>query len=140
MESLFTWTAIVGGTVLVVQTVLTVLGVGMDELDVDPGLDLDHADAVHEHLLGALSLLVGARAEPGTLRVGATQGGVEALFRTSALADLESELRARGLVETADAARQALSDDDSFDMVLLDLALGEVDGFEVLAELREQAH
>jgi DNA-binding NarL/FixJ family response regulator len=39
-------------------------------------------------------------------------------------------------VETAEAARQTLRDDDSVDLVLLDLALGEVDGFEVLAELR----
>lgn len=38
-------------------------------------------------------------------------------------------------VETAEAARQALHGDD-VDLVLLDLALGEVDGFEVLAELR----
>ncbi|MCP5286804.1 MAG: response regulator transcription factor [Burkholderiaceae bacterium] len=39
-------------------------------------------------------------------------------------------------VETAEAARQVLREDDSVDLVLLDLALGEVDGFEVLAELR----
>jgi DNA-binding NarL/FixJ family response regulator len=39
-------------------------------------------------------------------------------------------------VETADAARATLQEDDSFDLVLLDLALGEVDGFEVLAEFR----
>ena len=39
-------------------------------------------------------------------------------------------------VETAEAARQTLRDDDGVDLVLLDLALGEVDGFEVLAELR----
>lgn len=39
-------------------------------------------------------------------------------------------------VETAEGARQALREDDSYDLVLLDLALGEVDGFEVLAELR----
>ena len=39
-------------------------------------------------------------------------------------------------VETAEAARQVLREDDSVDLVLLDLALGEVDGFVVLAELR----
>lgn len=39
-------------------------------------------------------------------------------------------------VETAEAARAALGEDDSYDLVLLDLALGEVDGFEVLTELR----
>jgi DNA-binding NarL/FixJ family response regulator len=39
-------------------------------------------------------------------------------------------------VATAEEARQALHRDDDFDLVLLDLALGEVDGFEVLAELR----
>jgi len=39
-------------------------------------------------------------------------------------------------VETAEAARQVLREDDSVDLVLLDLSLGEVDGFEVLTELR----
>jgi DNA-binding NarL/FixJ family response regulator len=39
-------------------------------------------------------------------------------------------------VETAEAARAVLQEDESYDLVLLDLALGEVDGFEVLTELR----
>lgn len=39
-------------------------------------------------------------------------------------------------VETAEAARAALRAHHDFDLVMLDLALGEVDGFEVLAELR----
>jgi DNA-binding NarL/FixJ family response regulator len=39
-------------------------------------------------------------------------------------------------VETAEGARSVLRADDSFDLVLLDLALGEVDGFMVLEELR----
>lgn len=76
------------------------------EVEFAPGLNVvtGETGAGKSIVLGALSLLVGARAEPGTLRVGATQGGVEALFRTSALADLESELRARGLIETVDEA------------------------------------
>ena len=39
-------------------------------------------------------------------------------------------------VDNADAARRALQTDSDFDLVLLDLALGEVDGFEVLSEFR----
>ena len=39
-------------------------------------------------------------------------------------------------VETGAAARATLQQDDSFDLVLLDLALGEEDGFLVLEELR----
>jgi DNA-binding NarL/FixJ family response regulator len=39
-------------------------------------------------------------------------------------------------VETAEGARCALREDDSYDLVLLDLALGEDDGFLVLEELR----
>lgn len=39
-------------------------------------------------------------------------------------------------VETAEAARAALHQDESYDLVLLDLALGDADGFELLTELR----
>ena len=39
-------------------------------------------------------------------------------------------------VETAAGARAALQEDDSYDLVLLDLALGDDDGFVVLDELR----
>ncbi len=39
-------------------------------------------------------------------------------------------------VGTADAARQALAQDGDFDLVLLDLALGDDDGFDVLLEFR----
>jgi DNA-binding NarL/FixJ family response regulator len=39
-------------------------------------------------------------------------------------------------VETAQAARAALRDDADFDLVLLDLTLGDGDGFELLDELR----
>ena len=40
-------------------------------------------------------------------------------------------------VETAGAARAALAADSAHDLVLLDLALGDADGFELLAELRQ---
>ena len=39
---------------------------------------------------------------------------------------------------SAKAARQALADDADFDLVLLDLQLGDADGFELLAEFRAQ--
>jgi DNA-binding NarL/FixJ family response regulator len=39
-------------------------------------------------------------------------------------------------VDSAAGARQALREADDFDLVLLDLALGDADGFEVLAEFR----
>ncbi len=59
------------------------------------------------------------------------------------LAALQSVIRGLGDdvtvtgVETAEAARDALAGDGSVDLVLLDLALGETDGFELLAELRQ---
>ena len=39
-------------------------------------------------------------------------------------------------VDSAAAARQTLRDDGDFDLVLLDLALGDADGFDVLIEFR----
>lgn len=39
-------------------------------------------------------------------------------------------------VDSAAAAREALANADDFDLVLLDLALGDADGFEVLVEFR----
>lgn len=40
-------------------------------------------------------------------------------------------------VDSAAAARQTLQQDSAYDLVLLDLALGDADGFDVLAELRQ---
>ncbi len=40
-------------------------------------------------------------------------------------------------VDSAAAARAVLRDDDNYDLVLLDLALGDADGFDVLVELRQ---
>ncbi|HEX2539803.1 MAG TPA: response regulator transcription factor [Caldimonas sp.] len=39
-------------------------------------------------------------------------------------------------VQTARAAREALEEDGGFDLILLDLQLGDADGFEVLTQLR----
>jgi DNA repair protein RecN (Recombination protein N) len=50
-------------------------------------------------VLGALSLLVGGRANAASLRQGADEGSVEAFFRIDALRDLERELVERDLVE-----------------------------------------
>jgi len=69
------------------------------ELEFGPGLNVltGETGAGKSIVLGALSLLVGARAEPGALREGVAQGGVEALFRTESLPDLEAELAGRDL-------------------------------------------
>lgn len=78
MEDVFTWTAIVGGSALAIQTLLTVLGIGLDEFDIDAGMDLEHADAAHEHMLGALSLrgLVAFATFFGLAGLGAQAGGL----------------------------------------------------------------
>lgn len=78
------------------------------ELEFGPGLNVltGETGAGKSIVLGALSLLVGARAEPGTLREGSTQGGVEALFTTEHLPDLEDALRARDLAGAIDEAAE----------------------------------
>jgi membrane protein implicated in regulation of membrane protease activity len=55
MDTLFSWSAIVGGTILVVQTILTVIGIGLEDLDSDPGIDTELADATHHGIFGVLS-------------------------------------------------------------------------------------
>ncbi len=53
----------------------------------------------------------------------------------SVIQGLGDEVDVKG-VATARAAREALQQDADFDLVLLDLHLGDADGFEVLAEFR----
>ena len=69
------------------------------ELEFDTGLNVltGETGAGKSIVLGALSLLLGERPQPGALRDGAEQGGVEALFRTEGLDDLEADLGARDL-------------------------------------------
>jgi DNA repair protein RecN (Recombination protein N) len=52
-------------------------------------------------VLGALSLLVGGRAAPGSLREGTSEGVLEAVFDTGGLPDLEADLVARELLPPA---------------------------------------
>ncbi len=62
-------------------------------------------------VLGALSLLAGQRASAEAIREGASEGAVEAVFRTDSLPDLEAELSRRGFVvdEHALVVRRSLS-------------------------------
>jgi DNA-binding NarL/FixJ family response regulator len=53
----------------------------------------------------------------------------------SVITGLRQDIRVKG-VDSAAAARAALAADDDWDLVLLDLALGDADGFDVLAEFR----
>ena len=51
------------------------------------------------------------------------------------IGNIRSDIQVAGVASAA-AARQAMADDPARDLVLLDLALGDADGFELLAELR----
>jgi DNA repair protein RecN (Recombination protein N) len=69
------------------------------ELEFGSGLNVltGETGAGKSIVLGALALLVGARASADTVRAGAEQGLVEALFRTDCHPEVEGELEARGL-------------------------------------------
>jgi DNA repair protein RecN (Recombination protein N) len=68
------------------------------ELEFGPGLNAltGETGAGKSIVLGALALLAGARADPGSVREGSEGAAVEALFRTGALPELEAELVERG--------------------------------------------
>jgi len=69
------------------------------EIEFGPGLNVltGETGAGKSIVLGALSLLAGARAAAEAVREGAEEARVEAVFRTEALPDLEALLAARGL-------------------------------------------
>ncbi len=78
------------------------------QLEFGPGLNVltGETGAGKSIVLGALGLLVGRRAAAGTVRDGAKEASVEAIFRTDLLPDLERELGTRGFV-SARAAQEA---------------------------------
>jgi len=69
------------------------------ELDFGPGLNVltGETGAGKSIVLGALSLLAGARAAADGIREGSETAAVEAVFHTAKLADLEDELVRRGI-------------------------------------------
>ena len=69
------------------------------ELEFAPGLNVvtGETGAGKSVVLGALALLAGARASAKSVRSGADEAAVEAVFRTEALPELEAELVQRGL-------------------------------------------
>ena len=69
------------------------------EIEFGPGLNVltGETGAGKSIVLGALALLAGARASADSLRDGADEGSVEAVFRTEGLPQLEAELAERGL-------------------------------------------
>jgi DNA repair protein RecN (Recombination protein N) len=69
------------------------------ELEFAPGLNVltGETGAGKSIVLGALALLAGGRAAARAVREGAEQATVEAVFRTTALPELERELDERGL-------------------------------------------
>ena len=81
------------------------------ELEFGPGLNVltGETGAGKSISLSALALLTGSRASGETLRRGANEGGVEALFRMDGHEDVAAALAARGLA--AEASGKADSDD-----------------------------
>ncbi|MCA9511247.1 MAG: DNA repair protein RecN [Myxococcales bacterium] len=73
-------------------------------LEFGPGLNVltGETGAGKSIVLGALSLLAGARASADLVRDGAERAEAEAVFRTAALGDLERELEALGLGAAAE--------------------------------------
>jgi DNA repair protein RecN (Recombination protein N) len=69
------------------------------ELDFGPGLNVltGETGAGKSIVLGALSLLAGARAAADGIREGSDDAAVEAVFQTAKLAELEGELDRRGI-------------------------------------------
>ncbi len=69
------------------------------ELELGPGLNVitGETGAGKSIVLGALSLLAGGRSASGSLREGAENGLVEAVFRTETLPELEARLAELGL-------------------------------------------
>jgi len=69
------------------------------ELELGPGLNVltGETGAGKSIVLGAIGLLAGARASSDSIRSGAGEAVVEAIFRTEGLTDLEAELEQRGL-------------------------------------------
>ena len=71
------------------------------ELEFGPGLNVltGETGAGKSIILAALALLAGGRAAADTLRSGASEGAVEALFRMDGHADVAHALAARGLID-----------------------------------------
>ncbi len=74
------------------------------ELEFGSGLNVltGETGAGKSIILGALALLTGGRASAETLRSGAEEGAVEALFRMDGHEDVAAALAARGLAEAAE--------------------------------------
>jgi len=78
------------------------------QLEFGPGLNVltGETGAGKSIVLGALGLLVGRRAAADTVRDGAKEASVEAIFRTDWLPELEAELAERGFLTPVDAAEE----------------------------------
>ena len=78
------------------------------ELEFGAGLNVltGETGAGKSIILSALALLTGGRASAETLRSGADEGAVEALFRMDGHEDVAEALEARGLADTTDATEE----------------------------------